>query len=430
MAEQEYIYNIDDRPPAKLGLVYGLQWAVIMFPALIIAATLAARALSLDAAQEVRFMQLTILTSGLFSAIQTAWGHRFPLLEGPATALLLTYIVIAPYGIGTLQGGMILGGVLLIAIVLSGQLNRIIRFITPNVVGVVLMLIAFTLLPHLINSMSGVDSAHPDGEISIFLISLFLVILMAAFSHWLTRFWKTISLLLGIVVGTLVFGFKGLVDWQSVSTAAWITLPGRLIPSWPHFYWPAVVAFASAYLAVIVNSLGSIHGIANVTDTERLPSAVPRGILVNGVGGVFCGLLGIVGTVSYSISPGVVLANRVASRYTIMYCGFILIAAALAPKMAALLALVPAPVVGAALTVAMGAQIGAGLSIISRDGFTGRDYFVVGLPLLLGTMVGFLPEALVASVPPAFQIFLGNGLIVGIFLVLLMEHVFLRKREG
>ena len=75
----------------------------------------------------------------------------------------------------------------------------------------------------------------------------------------------------------------------------------------------------------------------------------------------------------------------------------------------------------------MGAQVGAGLAIVSSGGLSSRDYYVIGLPVLLGTMVGFLPEGLMAAMPTALRVFLGNGLIVGIFLVLALEHVIMRK---
>jgi len=178
----------------------------------------------------------------------------------------------------------------------------------------------------------------------------------------------------------------------------------------------------------MVNSLGSLHGIANLTDPDRLPAAIERGLFLNGVAGIVCGLLGIVGTVSYSTSPGVILANRVASRFTVTYCGIVLMTAAFVPKLSALLGLVPAPVVGAALCVAMGAQVGAGFAIVSSGELSSRDYFVVGLPVLLGTLVGFLPNAFIASMHPSIRVFLGNGLIVGIFMVLLLEHLVMRKK--
>lgn len=430
MAEPSpYIYDIDEVPPVRYALLYGLQWAIIIFPSLIILATISGRALHLNTEQQVNFLQLILLTTGFFTAVQSLWGHRYPLLDGPSTALLLTFVVLAPYGIATIQAGTIFGGLLLIAVVLSGQLRRIVAYATPNVIGVILMLIAFTLMPYLIRSMIGADSTRPHGELGIFLLSFGLVLVIAALSHWLRGVWKTVALLLGMLLGTGLFGALGYIHWQAFTAARWVSAPGHWLPAVPHIYWPAMVAFAAAYLALLVNSLGSLHGIANVTHSQRLEESIPRGIFWNGMAGIVCGLLGIIGTVSYSFSPGVVLANRVASRFTVTYCGIILVLAAFVPKLAAFLALVPAPVVGATLCVAMGAQIGAGLALVTRNGeMASRDYFVVGLPVLLGTLVGFLPKPLVAAMPGAFQVFLGNGLIVGIFLVLFLEHLLLRKK--
>ncbi len=430
MGKPRYIYDLDVVPPAHYAFLYGLQWTVIIFPALIIVANLSGKALDMDIPGQVRFLQLILLTSGVFTCIQTLWGHRYPLLDGPATALLLTFIVLAPYGIETIQGGTILGGLLLVVVVLLGKLKRVVEYATPNVVGVILMLIAFSLLPHLMRSLIGATPEKPHGETPIFITSLCLVLFIAFLSFRLTGLWKTISLLIGMLAGSLVFSFLGLPDWETVSRAGWISVPSPWIPSRPRFFWPAAGALAASYLALVVNSLGSLHGIANVTDPDRLPASITRGLLINGVAGICCGLMGIIGTVSYSMSPGVILASRVASRFTVTWCGAILILAAFVPKLAAVLALVPTPVVGAALCVAMGAQVGVGLAIVSAGSvLTGRDYYVIGLPVLLGTLVGFLPEPLMAAMPLAARFFMGNGLIVGIFLVLILEHVLLRQRS-
>ena len=428
MQKPDYLYDIDDHPPFHYGILYGLQWALIMFPSAIIAASICEAALGLDSQGSIRFLQLTLLTSGFFTFIQTLWGHRYPLLEGPSTAVLLTFILFVPFGLPAIQGGTILGGILLIITVLSNQLQRVIRLFTPNVVGVVLMLIAFGLLPPLLKLLTGVNDVRPQGEALTMLISLALVLFMATLSYRLKGFFKTISMLLGMIVGSLVFVFLGRLNWQSLAEASWVSLSTIWVESTPDFYWPAAIAFACAYLAVTVNSLGSLQGIAAITDKERLNASTKRGILFNGIAGISCGFLGVVGIVSYSMSPGVVLVNRVASRYTVAYCGIVLLMAAFFPKLAALLALVPAPVVGAALCVALGGQIGAGISIIATEEMTYRDYFVVGLPLLLGTLAGFFPRGLFDTLPGYSQVFLGNSLIVGILTVILLEHVLWREK--
>jgi len=349
-------------------------------------------------------------------------------LEGPSTALILTFILLAPFGLPAIQGGMVIGGLLLIITVLSKQLERLIRLFTPNVVGVILMLIAFGLLPALLRFLTGVDANRPQGESLTMMISLALVLFIATLSYRLKGFWRTISILLGMMVGTLVFLLLGRLNWQSLSESPWISFSTRWVESIPGIYWPAALAFACAYLAVIVNSLGSLQGIAAITDKERLAVATRRGILLNGVAGIACGFSGVVGTVSYGMSPGVILMNRVASRYALTYCGVILLMAAFLPKLAALLALVPTPVVGATLCVAMGGQVGTGISIIASKEVTPRDYFVVGLPVLLGSLVGFFPRSLFAMLPGFFQVFIGNSLIVGIVTVLALEHLLCREK--
>ena len=427
MDHPNYLYDLDEHPPFYYTIVYGLQWAFIAFPIIIITTTMAGNALSLGMDGGVRFIRMTFLATGLFTFVQTLWGHRYPLIEGPSAAVLLSFILLAPYGLPAIQGGTIIGGILLVIMVFTRQSGRVLRLFTPNVVGVILMLIAFGLLTPLLKFLIGVNDAYPHGDPVTMMASLVLILFIAALSYHLKGFWKTVSILIGMIVGSVAFLLLGRFGWGNLGSASWISFSVKWLDSTPSFYWPAAIAFACTYLAVIVNSLGSLQGIAAITDQERLPVSVNRGIFVNGVSGIFCGLLGVIGSVSYSLSPGVILTNRVASRYALTYCGVILILAVFFPKLAALLALIPMPVVGTALCVAMGGQIGAAISIIASKTLTPRDYVVVGLPVLMGTLAGLFPRELFSSLPGFIQVFLGNSLIVGIVLVILFEHVLCRE---
>ena len=73
-------------------------------------------------------------------------------------------------------------------------------------------------------------------------------------------------------------------------------------------------------------------------------------------------------------------------------------------------------------------MIGAGISVIVRDGraLDVRDYLVVGLPLLLGTTASMASPEFLDLFPHATGALIGNGLIVGIVAVMLLEHVLLR----
>ncbi|SMC23946.1 Permease family protein [Desulfacinum hydrothermale DSM 13146] len=432
MAQPGYLYDLDEHPPLLHALLYGLQWAMIVFPALIVTGKIAAQGYHLSTAEQVRFLQLTLLTAGFFTGLQTLFGHRYPLFEGPSTANLLTYISLAPLGLQAVQGGASLAALSLVIVVAAGLTRHLLRLFTANVIAVILMLIALALLPHLIPAMVGASSPEGGGgDGGVLAMSLGLTLLMAYLGHRLRGLWKTFSLAMGMAVGTALFGLWGKASLTPLRTAHWIAIPSPWLPESPAWNLSAFLAFLVTYVAILVNSVGSVQGMSAITTGAAVETRLKRGLFFNGISGICCGLLGLVGTVCYSTGPGVVLASRVASRYALTYCGLLLVLAAFIPKFTALLALPPPAVVAAAMVVAMGGQVGAGISLICQKGpLESRDYFIVGIPLLVGTMAAFLPVGFVRSLPGLARVIMGNGLVMGIFLVLLLEHVLIPARQG
>lgn len=430
MDPDQYLYGLDDHPPLILSLLYAVQWAVIVFPAYVIAARIVAQAMALSPAAETRFLQVTLVCSGLGTLVQSLWGHRYPLVEGPATAHLLTFVSLSPLGLGAVQGASLAAAFCLAAAAATGAVRPLLRLFTPNVVGVILMLIAFSLLPHLIPPMLGIDSQHQDPSLLVLTVSLALVVLMAFLGHRLRGLWKTANMAVGLLSGTVVFAFLGRIHWDPVFDTPWLSLPRPWMSFSPQWHGGALVAFVLTYVAIAVNSIGSLQGIAAVTQTARLDTALRRGLLTTGMSGMVCAVFGVVGSVSYSTGPGMVLASRVASRFPLAWCGLLVTAATFLPKLAAVLTLVPSAVVASALCVAMAGQLGAGLSVITAGRtLAARDYFVVGIPVLLGTLLAFLPQSFIVSLTGMGRVFLANGLVSGIVLVMLLEHIVFIQAE-
>jgi uracil permease len=424
-----FFYGLDERPPLWRGLVYGLQWALIMFPAVMMVASIASEALQLSGGARIAFFQRMLLLSGGVTVLQTLIGHRYPVQEGPATALLLTFVVLAPQGLATIQGGFLCGGLFLFAIGQLGWMGRLGRYFTPNVVGVILLLIALTLIPHLVIPLLGISPEHPTGEGAVFAASLLLILLIAILTRWLRGFLQTTAILLGMLGGSLGFWAWGRVDLAPVSEAAWLSLPEGLWAGTPHFSPSGVLSSLLAYLAVAVNAVGSIQGVACVVGGGDVGPRTDRALTLTGLAGVAAAGLGVVRTVGYSTSPGVILVTRVASRYALAMCGGVLIVAGLVSRLSALLSAVPAAVVGAALCVALASQVGAAINTITAGSraLGARDYLVVGLPVLLGTVVAAAPARFLSGLPALLGTIVGNGLVLGILLVLLLEHVLLRQ---
>lgn len=426
----DLIYGLDDIPPWRRCLIYGFQWALIILPSLTIFSTISAEYLGLHGAERVLFFQRLLVIVGGVMILQTTWGHRYPLLDGPASALLLSFIILAPHGISTIQGGMMAGALLLVLLSAFGLVRKLEPLFTDNVIGVILILVALTIIPYLAPMVIGLGRPYPNGEPSVFGISVLVMVAIALFSNWLTGFPKTISLFLGIMLGTLLMWTLGRVDVSGVRGASWFSLPQPFFPGFPRFSLSGTITFLVAYLAVIINAVGSIYSMGEVVGKSEMASRINRGIGITGVGGLIGGVLGNIGTVSFAYSPGVVLVTRVGSRFPVTVCGVLLFSLAFLPKFLAILVSFPASVVGAAMVTAMAAQIGAGISVITRSGrqLDGRDYMVVGIPVLMGGVVSILPEAFFAVFPPTVHALLKNGLVVGIVLVLLLEHLLLPKR--
>jgi len=424
MDRDTYLYGLNHHPPVLLSLLYALQWAVIIFPAYVVAAKIVAQAMHLPPTTEARFLQLILICSGLGTFTQALWGHRYPLVEGPATAHLLAFVSLSPLGLGAVQAASMAAAACLALAAATGAMRLVVRLFTPNVIGVILMLIAFSMLPHLIPPMLGIDANHEEASAHVLCVSLALVVLIAILGHHLRGIWKSCNLAFGLLVGTVVFTVLGRIDWNPLLGATWLSPPRPWAPFSPQWHMGAFAACALTYVAIAVNSMGSIQSMAAVTGNPWKDTSLQRGLFMNGLWGVLCAFLGIVGTVSYSTGPGVVLASRVASRYPLVWCGLVMAMAAFVPKLAAALAVIPPAVVASALCVAMAGQLGAGLAVVSSGrSLTARDYFVVGIPVLVGTLLAFLPPSFIVSLSGMGRIFLGNGLVSGIVLVMLLEHV-------
>jgi len=428
-SETDLAYRLNDLPPWPKGLLYGLQWVLIFFPTLAIISSISVNYLGFQGREVVLFFQRMLLVTGLVTILQTIWGHRLPLLDGPSSALLLGFVVSAPQGIPVIQGGMMTGGLFLLLLSALGLMRHLERFFTDNVVGVILILIAVTLLPY-VGPMIIQIRPGESGDIFVFGVSLTVIMAIAFGSHHLRGFSKTISLFLGIILGTLFLAIGGRVSLPDLGPTPWFSVPEPFFPDPPRFSLPITLSFLIAYLAVIVNGVGSIYSVEEVVGKSETGARVTRGTGLTGMGGILAGACGVIGTVSFGISPGVILVTRVGTRYAVTLCGVFLVGLAFFQKILVLFSAIPLSVIGAAMVTGLAAQVGAGISVLTRSGrpLDGRDYLVIGIPILLGGIVPFLPEAFLGMFPAELQAVIKNGMVVGILTVLLLEHLLLRAK--
>jgi uracil permease len=80
----------------------------------------------------------------------------------------------------------------------------------------------------------------------------------------------------------------------------------------------------------------------------------------------------------------------------------------------------------------MTAQMAAAfLLALENQAFQTLDHgLVVGLPIIIGTVVAFLPTGVTGQLPLVIRPLLGNGFVMGVLAVLFLEHVVFLARDG
>lgn len=424
-------YTLNQKPPPAKNLLYAVQWLVVVLPLVVISARLMASFLGMEAVQAAALFQKMLLLVGLVTAAQCFRGHQYPLVDGPSAALLLSVAALAPEGYGVVMGGMLTGGVSLFLLGAAGMVDRLAVLFTGRVVGVVLILISLTFLPYLYPMVIGVGPGRPDGDPVVLLVACVVAMAIILIARYGNGYLQNLSILLGIVIGYGLMAAAARLDLSHLTLVPVVSVPWPISGPRPEFSLAGTLSFFMAYVAVLINGLGSFTAVASVVGQDGLQSRIKKGIAITGFGGVLAALTGTLGTVSYSQSPGVIMVTRVGSRYPVLLSGILMCLLAFFNRFTAVLVSVPDGVVGAALIVTLAAMVGLGIRIIGQASGSDsvRDHLVTGLPILLGTSAALLPGRFLEMLPAVVRGLVGNGLIVGITAVLVFEHVILRNSD-
>ncbi|MFZ5587298.1 MAG: solute carrier family 23 protein [Thermodesulfobacteriota bacterium] len=427
----ELRYPLDAWPPPLATAVLSLQWLVVLLPGLLVLGEVVAAALDLDPAGRVALLQRLMLLGGLVQLAQVWLGHRLPGLVGPATVLMVGMLATLGAGQGAVFGAMAIGGGLTALVGALGLGRRLGRLYTPPVLAATLLLIAVSLGPTMRDLLFD-PRTRGAGLAGPFLFAMILAGLMFLAQNRLKGLMGSAVLLLGLALGSLAYHLLGLGADPAPAAAApaWTVWgPPPLMPGPLALDWGVLAAFVLCYLALIANELASVEALGamlGLTDLGRRPD---RAVMVSGLGGLVAGLWGLPGPVTYSLSPGVLISTKSASRFTLAPAGVALIGLALWPGGLAWVGLMPAPVVGAVLFALMANTVYAALLMLFRDECR-PDWsagLVVGVGVIGGLVVSFMPAAAREALHPLLRPLLANGFVMGLVLSLAMEHLVLRR---
>lgn len=419
-------YELNDKPGILPMLMYGLQWWIVSLPCVVIMGIIVSQLHYTDVSEQTFYLQKLFGVIGIAMIVQVLWGHRLPLIIGPASVLLIGILSTVSSGISAVYTGIMVGGLILTILAYSGLLGRLQFVFTPRIVTVILILIAFTLTSVILKLVLG------DAVRALFnmFFTLVMVLALVIGNKLLRGIWKSTTVLWGIVGGVLVYyGVFGLP--MLPSTGVEIILEQATVLNFPlNFEAGTILAFLFCYIALIVNELGSIQAVGHMLQADHMDRRTTRGVGIVGVVNMLSGLFGVIGPVDYSMSPGVISATGCASRYTLLPAGVGLILCAFFPSVVGMLVTIPGVVMGAILLYLMATQLTAGLQMLVREkAITDFDSgVVVGLPLMVALLLSFAPEKVLNLIPYLFKPIVGNGFVMGVITVLIMEHLIFKKK--
>ena len=419
-------YELNDRPGALKSGLLGLQHVLVMFTGMIGLPLILANALGLSSDLTTAMILAVMLGCGVGTIVQALGigfiGARLPIVMG------VFYIFIGPIvsisntaSLAAAMTAVFIGG--LFEFLLSPIIGKIRRFFPPLVTGTVITLIGVCLMPIAARNATGFGTPNFGSPRALALAGT-TIALIIIFNRITRGFMKAISLFLALVAGyglAVVFGF---VDFGAVRSAEWIAIPSLFPYGAPEFPPVAgLIIILVAFLASLVETVGDVIAVSEAVGVEPTEERMRGGIAVDGLGSSFSALFGGTPLTSYSQNIGVISLTGVGSRFVVATGGGILIVMALIPKIAAVISVIPAPVLGGTLVVMFAMVASVGVNIVKRHINTRRDALIFSASLGLALAITVAPAGSFDAVPAALRIIISDGIVVGAFLAILLALI-------
>ncbi len=424
-------YSVEEKLSWWLALSLGLQHLLGMFVGIVTPPLIVAAQLGLEPRETGYLVSMSLFTSGLTTLLQVhklgPLGSGLLSVTGPSFAFVPLAIATGAGGDLGMVFGLALAGAWVPVLVAFG-LKAARRLFPPLVTGIAITLIGITLIGVGFSQISGFPGSPGFGSPANFGLGTLVVAVIVAAQAWGRGWVRNTSIALGLLVGYGVATAGGMVDFGAVAEARPFELPNPLRYGL-HFNPVYLLPWLVAYLLVALECIGDLTATSGVSrepvEGPLFESRVRGGLLADGVGCVFCSLFCALPKTTFAQNNGIIALTGVASRRVGVVTGILLALCGLFPQLAALISLIPKPVLGGATFLMFSTVAAAGLQIASRGGLNSRDQFILACSLGLGIGVqgnpaalealrtGLLVYGLPAGLGEALKVLLESGMAMG-----------------
>jgi len=439
LLKPDYVRNPDapenERLPLGKTFTFGLQHILTMYGGILAVPLIISNAAGLSADQTATLVTASLFVGGLATVLQSAGlpflGSRLPLVQGVSFAAVATMLAILS-GDGTLQdvfGAIIVASI--IGFLIAPFFAKIIRFFPPVVTGTVITAIGLTLFPVAANWAMGGDAQADDyGSVMNISLAVMTFIIIMIFSKVGVAALSRLSILLGLVTGTLIAFFLGQADFSDVGSGAPVSFPMPFEFGLPTFDIAAIISMVIVVLVIKTETTADIIAVGEIigtpVDSRRIADGLRADMLSSAVAPVF----GSFTQSAFAQNVGLVALSGVKSRWVVTAGGVIMIALGLVPWLGEVVAAIPMPVLGGAGIVLFGTVAASGIRNLATVKYEGNMNLIIVASSLAFGMIPVVQPEFYHNFPSWIETIFESGISSAAIVAVILNIVFNELKTG
>ncbi len=428
------VHPVDEVLPVPKLATYGFQHVVAFYAGAVLVPILIASAIDLPHEDLIKLITADLFTCGIASIIQAVgvWkiGVRLPLLQGVTFAGVSPIIAIGLAHGGGAQSLLYVYGAVMVAGVFTFAIApifiKLLRFFPPVVTGTLITIIGLSLIP--VGAGEAMTNPHTGASdpsnIRWLWYAVGTIAVIVAIQRIFRGFLATIAVLLGLVIGCAAAYALGDMDFDRVRHAEVVGFTEPFLFGLPKFDVAACVTMIIILLITSVESTGSTLATGEIVGKRIKASDIGKVLRADGLATVIGGIFNSFPYTAFSENIGLVRLTGIKSRWVVAAAGVIMIVLGFLPKVAAIVASIPNPVLGGAALTLFATVAAVGIQSLGKVDFTDhRNLIIVTTSLALALWVTSNPD-LAKGMPPGIDLLFGSGITIGALVAILLNIVF------
>ncbi|CAM3974970.1 xanthine permease PbuX [Bacillus albus] len=412
--------------PFKIASL-GMQHMLAMYAGAIIVPLIVGGGLGLNQKELTYLVSIDLLMCGVATILQALSNRFFGI--GLPVVLGCTFTAVGPmiaigkqYGVSSIYGAIIAAG--LFVVIFAKLFGKLVKLFPPVVTGSVVTVIGVTLVPAAINDMAGGVGSKDFGSLENLALAFGVLLFIIIMYRFFDGFIRSISILLGLLFGTIVAAFMGKVSLQAVGEADWFHSIQPFYFGTPTFELTPIITMVLVACVGIVEATGVYFALSDICNKKIGEKELTKGYRAEGLAMVLGGIFNAFPYTTYSQNVGLVQLTGVRNRVIIYTCGGMLIVLGFIPKIAAITTIIPKSVLGGAMLAMFGMVMAYGIKMLSSVDFGKQEnLLIVACSVGIGLGVTVVPT-LFSQLPENIRILTDNGIVLGSASAVLLNIVF------